>query len=1169
MQNSETQKTTEINYTPSQQEAIFTRDKNILVSAGAGSGKTFVMTQRIVNLIKEGLANADELLVVTFTKAAASQMKSRIRSALIKQAKSSNDENLYRQVAKLESSQISTVHALCSNIIKQYYQTAQIDPSFGIISDADEDILLSEAIDETFDTLYEANDEDFFAFVNTYTNKADDAKLKESIKAIYKFTENRIDKINWLKNAYEDFNISTIEEFKDSIAVKKAIDFITHKIELSLELFESAYELCVQYDTEGKRLDKITTYSDNTKLLYKYIQEKDYSMFFKELQSISYSTYNFRKQIECADEIKALQNDAKSIIKELKGTFAFTFEEYYIRNTKIYNHMKSIFKIIEILDEIYQNKKAEQNSLTYSDLEHYCLRVLRNDEARKSIQNSYKFVFVDEYQDTNDIQEEIINLIKKENNLFTVGDVKQSIYSFREAEPTLFTTRRAMYENSPECGSMIHLSDNFRSDAKIINAVNTLFSRVMTKDSGGIDYKEANESMNSNNYGDDALKPEIHTLYMPKADSEYVDESNPLPDKKTIEAMYVAKTVKDLLNEQIFDKELNSMRKIIPSDIAILSRSMNSAAKYYIEACKNYGISTICDDKDDFYDLMEVSLVINLIKVIDNYKDDIALASVMRSIIYNFTPDELVSIKLHSSDEPQFYNAVTNYVKTGENEDIVSKIGYMLSQINEFTEFSRYSSLEDLVRRIYSKTNIYAQVGTLPDGEKRQNNLRVLKNMASGYESTSMKGLGGFINYLQKAKDSKLFKKSTSQNVKEGVRLMTIHKSKGLEFNIVFVVDCATTYRNGNSDSNFTMHKDLGICPVYKDDVFSYQANTLNRDLANALYKMSEAQEEMRILYVAATRAIKRLYFTALVSDNAYKNLPKENPVTKQAVIGANSFITLLYLGLYESDDAKFFEFSAQNALEEATDNTLPTESEEKISANDNTDEIIKKNLSYSYPYQTEQRIPTKMSVSELKNSENLVVGQKVIQITDAPSFAKDESITSADIGTMTHYLLQNIDINTARQDTLLSLNNAIEAALKSGIITKTAAELINKDSVMEFLNSPLGQKMINADVLHREYEFILRVKASEINEEWADSDETLLIQGVIDCLFEYENEVYILDYKTDRNPKGKRRIELNEIYSKQVKMYAKAYEMLNSKKADKAYICYLSVNETEEVTID
>lgn len=1168
MPNSETKKTTEVKYTPSQKEAVFLRNSNILVSAGAGSGKTFVMTQRIVNLIKEGLTNADELLVVTFTKAAAAQMKSRIRTALIKEAKASNDEKLYKQVAKLESAQISTVHALCSSIIKQYYQTAQIDPSFGMLTDIDEEVMLDEAIDEAFDSLYEANDEDFFKFVNTYTNKADDRNLKESIKSIYKFTENRIDKIEWLKNAYEDFNADTLEAFKQTAVVRYASEYINERISLALTLMEQSYELCVLYDEEGKRLAKIEDYLDTIRLLKKYSDEKDFCALFKELQSIKFAPYSFRKAIDCAEDIKVLQNDAKAIIKGLQSVFTFTFEEYFERNVKIRTYMGTIFKIAEVVNSIYQNNKSEQNLLTYSDLEHLCLKILHNEVARKNIQDTYKFVFVDEYQDTNDIQEEIINLIKTDNNLFTVGDVKQSIYSFREAEPSLFVARRELYEGSPENGCMIHLSDNFRSDKKIIDAINALFSKVMTKDSADIDYLGANESMISDNVCESACKPQIHTLYLPKNEKNSENCSVKLPDGKTIEAMYVANTVKDLLNEDIFDKELNATRKIRPNDIAVLSRRMNSLAKYYIEAFKQYGIPTVCDDKDDFYDLMEVSLLISLLKVTDNYKDDIALASVMRSIIYNFTADDMVKIKLHSADTPYFYECVLQYAQTGDNADLVVKINYMLEQLKDFTIFSQHSSLEDLVRRIYSKTNIYAQIGALPDGEKRQNNLRILKNMAVGYETSAAKGLNGFITHVQKAQQKDSFKKSTSQSTHNGVRLMTVHKSKGLEFNIVFLVDCASSYRSGSSDGNFTMHKDLGICPVFKDEVLSYQANTLNRDFANELFKRNEACEEMRILYVAATRAIQRLYFTSVVSDNAYKNLPKGTLTTQHSLISANNFVTLLYLGLYDTPYASFYEFAAQNAIEindseamQVEENTIQTDTMD-------IDEIIRKNLSYVYPYKTEQTIPTKMSVSELKHSEELQIGQKVIQIEDAPSFAKEENITYADIGTMTHYILQNINIDIAKQDIAMAIDNAINLGIQRNVLAQNSLNLINKKSLTDFLTSSLGQKLINSDKLYREYDFILQMKACEISEEWINSEETLLIQGVIDCLFESEGKVYIVDYKTDRNPIGERRKKLNEAYSKQVQMYAKAYEMLKGRKPDKAYIYYLAVNEAQEVAL-
>lgn len=1146
----------EVKYTEAQKRAVSLRGRSILVSAGAGSGKTAVMTARITELIKEKAVQANELLVVTFTRAAASQMKRKIRESLMKEAKKANDAYLYKQLTLLELSQISTVHTLCSSVIKEYYQVAGIDPSFSMIADAEEAVLLRESVDEAFETMYEESDDGFSDLVDDFSSGISDDALRQSVDELYRFTRNRIDGMAWLKNAEESFGAENEDDFANSRLMDIFISYSLKKVEASEECFRRALKLSRGTDAPPAVADVLAEYLEYSELLKKHLLEKNVGEYLRQLKQVTFKRFDIRKPYENKELIKICQDEGKSIIKdELKKKFFFGIEEYFSQIKDLEPQMKALSKLVRLTDEIYTAKKRENTNMDFSDLEHLCLKVLNNKEVGEKLKKRFKYVFVDEYQDTNDIQEAIINLISSDDNLFVVGDVKQSIYSFRNAEPALFTNRRLLYENNPERGEVITLADNFRSDKNIINAVNELFGKIMFKESGGVDYSANGEAMKAaTEYLNPAL-PQLHVLF---SDNDETSMS---------EAEYVAALIKKIIAEdEIFDKDLGCLRKVRLSDIAVLMRSVAGYAENYVKAFEDAGISVNSPENTGFYDLTEIALALDVMRITDNFRNDIALVGAMRSFIYNFSEDDLLAIRAAFSECAYFHECVILYAETGENEELRTSLKYFTKQIDEFVSLSRTAPLEELLGKMYSQTGLYDFVGALPNGSARQSNLRYLKSLAASYEASSAGGLGGFIRFAEKAKSGSKFKKNHISQDPDSVTLMSVHKSKGLEFNVVIVANCGNRYSVNSMKSNILFEKKLGICPTYRSAKKNYKAASLPKALAGCIISENESAEEMRILYVAATRAIQRLHFVGSMGKKTYDSLPNEP--SEYFSQSSSSFIKLL-AAAYKNSEAVVIVTDARGEIENSSGFRAETQLEKAaLKENASTENSkIADRLGYSYG-SLGGKVPSKISVSAVKESETLALGEKVISLSEGPSFiSREEKVTPAMKGTIIHYLLQNIDLKAARENLHIALEDVIRKSeekemFASGVISKADRALITG-----FFSSELGLKLLSADKVEREYEFIMRLKASEVDEVWKKSNEQILVQGVIDCLFENDGKRYIIDYKTDRAVFEDGLKTLNEIYSKQVKMYALACEKME-KPANEAYICYLRANKSIKVEI-
>ncbi len=1143
--------------TDSQRKAVYSEDKNILVSAGAGSGKTSVLAGRIARLIAQGLVEADEIIAVTFTKSAAAKLKSRIRRQLMQSENDASSVKISEQLAKLELAPICTIDSLCKRIIERFYHIIGADPSFSVIGSAQESLMMMErACEKLYEELLEENDEEFQRLEDLYSFGYE-SSLTQTIINIYLHIQNKCEPIEWLKQKAEEFKKSA-ENFDDSR--------VFEILKKHLEIYASDIKICAQ---EGLRLTRsdykcAACFSSMAELSDAIVSSlaSSASSFFETIRAVSkFPRFTVPKSHPDYMRLKLLHKKAKGAFTRLKEIAAFSYE----KNLEfIFLTAKSVCKIVEIVErfsDIYSNIKKSMRLADFSDLAHECLAILNSEQVLKQLSSEYKYIFIDEYQDTNSLQEAIITRLAATNSLFAVGDIKQSIYRFRNAEPEIFLKKQRECEKGK--GLLVRMRENFRSSPVIVEAVNTVFSRIMTKDKSGIDYA-SDESMTSLSTLNSANAAQLHIILSGDSDSH---------SRIAAEAEYVASLVKNLIGKNIYDEETHLTRPLRPEDIAVIGRRMNSISSYYTQAFKNAGIDFACIEQEEYFDAMEIALMINLLKIIDNFMDDIALISVMRSFIFGFNEDELLKIRAHYTFA-HYYDAVKKYAKDGPDDNLRLKTSYMINEIKRYRHYSRVSSIEDLIMKIYADTNLTMYVSALKDGEKRSQNLNELAQRAASFEQTQSRGLYSFIKYLEKLKE-KAERGASKAFAGEGkVSLVTVHAAKGLEYEAVIVVDTALNIIEKSPFESIYCHKDVGICPVFVSEDASYRCDTIYRLTASAANRAENREEEARILYVAATRAKQMLYFTGCITEKAYEEMKAYPPDMTPSLTESVSFLKWLYFaivpdkrsldesGSYETRLWKIKTVTHTEAAEESAE-TVP----DKYPADEAAVKQIKSRIGYTYPHKNDEGIPTKVTVSELKESMTLEYGKKLISMREDIVFDKDQALTPAAAGSALHKFMQHLDEKSLdKNDLLSSIDKQKNILISNGVLIEKEAEAVNSDAVVQFFSSDIGHALLNADQIKKETAFIMQIKPARLDSRWQKSKRDVILQGVIDCYFVYKGETYLIDYKTDKYISEERKKESDEKYSLQIRLYAEALSKIKGRNPDKCFIVYLEQNRTVEV---
>jgi len=1216
----------------------------------------------MIHKILEENINIDEILVVTFTNAAASEMRERILDAIYKKMEEEpENKNLAKQVTLLNKASICTIHSFCLEVIRNHFYEIDTSANFRIADTAEIDLLRYETIEEIFEEKYEKEDEAFLSLIEMYTGYRDDFDLKEQILKIDKFIQSMPFPEEWLNEKIEEMNLLEGKDFSETKWGKLLLENgkeiveegiynlenLQEKIKLFPEL--SKFEICINQDIQNYQ--ELFKRMDNWEDTNKYVKQMHWEKW----------PIDRKITLDLKEEAKEIRDGVKKQIKKMiDQTVIFSSKEVSNDIFAMYQPMKDIQKLLLEFEERFAEKKKEKNIIDFHDIEHFALKILIKKEngeflpteVAKKYQEKFKEVAIDEYQDSNLVQEYILKSVSKENNRFMVGDVKQSIYKFRQARPELFLEKYHDYgqNEANEKGKKIQLFKNFRSRENILSVTNFVFRLIMSEKLGdieyseeeylnlGADYKNKNEVI-EDNFQEGSLpqkfdlESKTKVFVLDKEEEEWnqwneENEENEAIGEKTekledivLEAKFVAQKVKELLNsnQYIFDKKIKKYRKITYRDIAILLRSTANRAHIFEKELQENELPVFTDTGMQFLDSIEIQTILSLLKIIDNPMQDIPLACVLRSSIGGFSDNDLVQIRC-ADKNASFYEAMQK-AQIQVEKDLRDKIGKFLKRLKEWKEEEKYLALNEFLWKLYQDSGYYHFVGLMPNGQMRQANLKILFEKAKQYEKASLRGLFQFIHFVERLEQSsgdfgsaKII--GENENV---IRIMSIHKSKGLEFPVVFLCGISKKFNLQDKTEPILLHHEYGLGLTYKNTDLKIEYQTLAKQALKNMMEKETLSEEMRILYVALTRAKEHLYLTA-ITKGAKKRLEEKSKrlgiyTRKEKVNKLNSmicqkyksyldWIELAYLAegksakeimdfeiLTEKEWKKRIEkeeikLEEQDKIQELTNLVLDKKKNEKEFFE--KQEKIVKDLIWKYPFEKLASIPTKTSVTKLKeleyekNEEYEKLShikeilpepleekdegkENTIQSTlEKPRFLQEKSaLTGAEIGTIMHLCMQKID--EKKDYTKEDLKIFVRELLEKGILTEKQEKGVSLELLEIYTKSELFNDLKLAKEIKKETPFYLRIPVEEIFEDNQEnlkkSGETILVQGVIDLYYIDKNDKLILvDYKTDFVKNGNEREIINR-YKKQLEIYKRALENASGRKVEKVEICLIRKN--------
>lgn len=1015
----------EVKWTKEQSQAINEKGSNILVAAAAGSGKTAVLVERIINKIINENIDIDKLLVVTFTNAAASEMRERILDAIYKKLEEyPENQNLQRQITLINKASICTIDSFCLEVVRNnFFELDNISPNFRIADTTEIELLKQEVIEDIFEEKYENQDENFSKLINTYTSYRDDTPLKELVLKTYSYIQSSPFPKEWLNEKTEMFNLKDKlnEDFSKTpwgnILLKEIEEEIIDDIK-TLEDIKKELDL----DSELESFSQVVRSDlDFLKILQENINNWD--ELYKIYNNMSFVSWP-RKKIE-----SDLKEYAKNVRDDVKKKFSSKLSKILICNSEEAN--QDIFDMYEILLKLknlilefgkeFSKRKRLKNMVDFNDIEHLALDILIKKQedkieitdVAKRYQKKFIEIAIDEYQDSNLVQEYILTSISNNNNIFMVGDVKQSIYKFRQAMPELFISKYKTYKNkenkSENDNLKIQLFKNFRSRKNVLDFTNLIFENIMSGSLGDIEYNQEEYLNLGADYKEieQNLKAEIDIINLKDQENEEENTSEILEEEENterleniqVEARFVASKIKELIENkfQVFDRKKNCFRDIKYKDIVVLLRSTKTSAPIFEEEIINLDMPVFSDSSQEYLDSIEIENIMSLLRIIDNPIQDIPLVTVLRSNIGKFTDDELVEIRL-SDKYDNFYNAMQK-AKINVGKNLQEKIEKFLTNLEKWRKEQEYLALDEFIWKLYSDTGYYNYVGLMPNGELRQANLKMLFERAKQFETASFKGLYNFINFIEKLKLSSgdLGSAKLIGENDDVIRIMSIHKSKGLEFPVVFLANTGKQFNLMDLNKNILLHQELGIGVKYINYNKQVQYDTLSKSAIRSKVFTETLSEEMRILYVALTRAKEKLYITGTMNDyekeiekmkiqveRYSKNGNKINQILIKKYKKYLDWINLVYL--YEKGNTK--DLIEYNVLEkeEIIKKCKRIEQEEidvvKILDEHKKDkeEIkkIEKILNFEYKHKLATTIPTMSSVTQIKQMQDNMKGSKV-----------------------------------------------------------------------------------------------------------------------------------------------------------------------------------------------
>ena len=1256
----------ETKWTDEQLLAIETRGKNLLVAAAAGSGKTAVLVERIIKIITDdnNPVDIDKLLVVTFTNAAASEMRERIGDAISKKLEEMPDSKmLQRQLALLNKSNITTIHSFCLDIIKNNFHLIDLDPGFRIGDETECTLIKQDVLIELFEDKYDKEDEDFLNLIEAYCTNRDDERLKEIVLKLYNFSMSGPWPSVWLREKAQEFNINSLDELEKASWYKVLKESLYLDLNNAKNGLDEAIKICEEDSDLAPYLltlkpelngieNAINSLNLDLEQIYKAVKDIEFAYRIKTVKKGIGDELDKKK-------VKSLRDDVKKKINQIKGgVFSISLDETLNGIKNMYPIIKSLTELVIEFSDRYVKKKMERVILDFNDLEHLCLKILTcNDEngevyassVAQKFREKFEEVLVDEYQDSNNVQETIISMVSRKDldnpNVFMVGDVKQSIYRFRQAKPELFLEKYNSYsEEDNKKNRKIMLYKNFRSREEVIKGVNFIFKSLMSKTVGELDYTDK-EALNLGASYDEINKDNVYfqdnefidldkievsgalELHILDKSSDFEDGKNEINDEDdkendneedlsavAIEARIIAKRIKELINPSdgkcfmVFDKNLNRYRKITYKDIVILLRSTKNWADTIVEELSFGGIPVYADINTGYFQTIEIRTIMSLLHIIDNPMQDIYTIASMRSPIFAFTSEELADIRILNRDNYFYLNVkdiAEDVYDERINKSLKDKCVYFIEKIGSWREKSLYMPIDEFLWYLYSDTSYYGYVGAMVNGIQRQANLRILFQRAKQYEQTSFKGLFNFINFINKLRKSSgdLGTAKILGENEDVVRIMSIHKSKGLEFPVVFLSGCGKQFNLRDINDSLLFHEELGIGADCIDIKKRIRYTTLQKYAIKKKFELETLSEEMRILYVALTRAKEKLIITGSSYnlqkdiDACYKAGVKGfNKVIPSELLKQKSYLKWIMTALIKhkdgdilrqgknefveiSDDLSSWKINFHKKSDFGTENVEDSIEKKNISilslnySNFEVDEEIRKRLEFRYKYRDVCSVPSNISVSDIKKAEEEIFEPQAENLFSEeknrkkPRFIMEEKgLSKAEKGTAMHFVMQKLDLN--KVNLLNEIKEQIKNMFEKGLITKDEEESINIFKIQKFFKSNLGQRLLKAykenKQVFRELPFITEIPVKRIKKDLIDkifNNEKLRLQGIIDCFFEEDDGIVLLDYKTDYVENGKEK-EILDKYRVQIDLYTETLERVIGKKVKERYLYLFGIDK-------
>lgn len=1225
----------EVKWTNEQLQAIQEKNSNILVAAAAGSGKTAVLVERIIHKIIDEQMDIDKILVVTFTNAAASEMRERILEAIYKKLEE-NPENVHlqRQIILLNKASICTIHSFCLDVIHNHFYEIDLPSNFKIADTAEIDLLKQEVLDDLFEQKYTENDKNFIELLENYTNYRGDEALQELVLKIYKFIQSSPFPIKWLQEKLELLKIED-KDISQTIWGKLIIQTVDDDIQESIMQLEVTKSKMALYPEMTKFYQTISEDIINLQDLQKY---NSWDELYIKLLNFNFSKWPVDKKVinDLKEDSKEIRDKVKKHIKEKTAKLLSCSQEQAVKDLKIITPiLEKLSNLVTEFTKNFAEKKKEKNCIDFNDIEHFALKILLDEnnnptEVAKKYKEKFEEIAIDEYQDSNLVQEAILTSISKGNNIFMVGDVKQSIYKFRQARPELFLQKYDEYKNKEEKAQednlKIQLFRNFRSRQNILNITNLVFESIMSKELGDINYNE-NEYLN---YGANYPEPEEIKNYAGIAELDIIDlkedesitafegeedeEEQERVEDDVLEAKFVANKIQELLNSNymVFDKK-QGYRKIRPKDIVILLRATSNLSPIYEKELSDLELPVFSDTSGTYLDTVEIQTILSVLKIIDNPLQDIPLVVVLRSSICNFTDNDLITIRL-TDRNCNFYEALikTRLICDG---DLKNKIESFLEKLEKWKSISQYMPLDEFIWQIYLDTGYYQYVGLLPNGAMRQANLKTLFEKAKQYEKASFKGLFNFIQFIDKLKkqNGDLASAKLIGENEDVIRIMSIHKSKGLEFPVVFLCNSHKKFNMQDLNDNILLHQDIGFGPTIMDTTRKIKYSSIAKDAIKLKMKQETLSEEQRILYVALTRAKEKLYitgrskdFTKYVQDkNKVLEMYESENIKLDAKLmkKANSYLDwIMYVYLFnqgrtitlKGESYKLSDIITLNVsnkkdllktlakeevveqidLKEKIEQILKNKSDEE---NKKSEQALKELLEWKYDYIVDTTLPTKSSVTKIKQEkiklEEILKGIESEEVEYKKSYTpkfmqEDKKISSAEKGTLVHLCIQRLD---ERKDyELKDIQNMILNLVEKEIITQNEADAIDVNLIYQYTKSQLFEELRKAKEVHKEQPFYINIPAKDVVSEAENSKKNILVQGIIDLYYIDKNDnLVLIDFKTDyisNEPNAKEKIL--DKYKVQLEIYKTALEQALNRKTSKTALCLVK-SEYEEVVLE